>query len=61
VITVASDVVRYEERKRNDGMMKQKVEEQNIASIKMLKRRMKLNTENYKNKQSEAKKICRAI
>jgi hypothetical protein len=37
-----------------------KVEEQNKASIKTLKR-MKLNTENYKNKQSEAKKICRAI
>jgi hypothetical protein len=34
------------------------VEEQNKATIKMLRRRMKMNTENYKNKHSEAKKIC---
>ena len=37
------------------------MEEQNKATTKMLKRRMKINTENYRNKQSEAKKICTAI
>jgi len=37
------------------------VEEQNKATIKMLKMMMKINTENYRNKQSEAIKICTAI
>ena len=34
------------------------MEEQNKATIKMLKMMMKMNTENYKNKQSEAKQNC---
>jgi hypothetical protein len=47
---VASDMVRYEERKKRNGWYDEvKVEEQNKARIKML-RRMKRNTENYKNK-----------
>ena len=50
VTMVASDMVRYEERKKRNGWYDEvKVEEQNKARIKML-RRMKRNTENYKNK-----------
>ena len=37
-----------------------KVEEINKAQIKMLVRRTRMNTENYKNKPREAKKMCRA-
>ena len=36
-----------------------KVEERNKALNKTLNTRMKMNTENYKNKRRKAKKICR--
>jgi hypothetical protein len=63
VTMVASEVVGYEEgKKRNDWYDEDfqiKVEGRNQAQIKMLNR-MRMNTENYKNKQREAKKMCRA-
>jgi hypothetical protein len=47
---VASEVVEYEERKkRNDWYVEEyqiKVEERNKVQIKMLNRRMRMNTEN---------------
>jgi len=64
VTTIARKVVGYEERRRRndwyDEECQVKVEERNKAQIKMLNRRMRLNTENYKNKRREAKKMCRA-
>ena len=62
VTMVANVVVGYEERKkRNDWYDEEcqiKVEERNKAWIKILNRRMRMNTENYKNKRKEAKKMC---
>ena len=50
VTMVASEVVEYEERKkRNDWYVEEyqiKVEERNKVQIKMLNRRMRMNTEN---------------
>jgi hypothetical protein len=64
VPTVASKVVGYEERKKRNGWYDKdchiKMEERNRAQIKMLNRRMRMNTKNYKNKRMEAKKMCRA-
>jgi len=49
---VASEVVGYEQRKkRNDWYDEEcqiKVEERNKAQIKVLNRRMRMSTENYK-------------
>lgn len=64
VTTVASEVVGYEERKkRNDWYDEEcqiKVEERNKVQIKMLNRTMRMDTENNRNRQREAKKMCRA-
>ena len=51
--TVVSELVGYEERKKrndlNDEESQIKVEGRNKARIKMLNRRTRINTENYKN------------
>jgi hypothetical protein len=63
VTVVASEVVGYEEmKKRNDWYdeeYKIKMEERNKASVKIQNKKTRLNPENYKYKQREAKKICR--
>jgi hypothetical protein len=49
-------------KKRNDLYDEKcqiKVEEGNRVRIKMLNRRTRMNTENYKNKRKEAKKMCK--
>ena len=60
VTAVLSEVVGYEERKKRNGWYEKecsiKVEERNRARIKMLNKRTRMNTENYKNKRREAKK-----
>jgi hypothetical protein len=60
---VAIEVGGYEERKKRknwyDKKWKTKVEVRNRTQIKMLNKRMKMNTENYKTKGREAKKMCR--
>jgi len=61
VITIVSEVVDYEERKKRNGWYEKechiKVEERNRARIKMLSKRTRMNTEHYKNKRREAKKV----
>jgi len=49
-------------KKRNDLYDEEcqiKVEEINKVRIKMLSTRTRMNTENYKNKRREAKKMCK--
>jgi len=49
-------------KKRNDLYDEKcqiKMEEGNKVRIKMLNRRTRMNTENYKNKRKEAKKMCK--
>jgi len=61
---VASEVVKYEQRKkRNDWYDEEcqiKVEKRNKAQIKVLNRRMRMSTENYNYRGRESKKICTA-
>ena len=50
-------------KRRNDRYDEEcqiNVEEISKAQIKMLDRRTRMNTENYKNKQRETNKMCRA-
>lgn len=60
VVSEVSEVVGYEEKKKRNGCYDEecqiKVEERNRARIKMLNKRTRMNTENYKNKRREAKK-----
>jgi len=64
VTMVASKVAGYGERKkRNDCYDEEcqiKVGERNRSQIKMLNRRIRMNTTNYKNKRREAMKMCTA-
>lgn len=61
---VASEVVGCEQRKkRNDWYDEEcqiQVEERNKAQIKVLNRRMRMSTDNYKYRGRESKKICTA-
>jgi hypothetical protein len=61
---VVREVDGYEERKERkdwcDKERQMKAEEINKARNKMLYRRTRINTDNYKNKRMEAKKINRA-
>jgi len=60
VTTVVSEVVGYEDRKKRNGWYDEechmKVEERKRARIKLLNKRTRVNTEDYKNKRREAKK-----
>jgi len=59
VVSEVSEVVGYEERKKRNGWYDEenhvKAEKRNRARTKMLNKRMRVNTENYKNKRREAK------
>jgi hypothetical protein len=59
VVSKVSEVVGYEERKKRNGWYDEechvKMEGRNRARIKMLNKRTRVNNENYKNKQREAK------
>jgi hypothetical protein len=61
---VASEVVGYEQRKKRndwyDEEYKIKVGERNKAQIKVLNRRMRMSTDNYKYRGRESKKMCTA-
>jgi hypothetical protein len=55
---VTSEMVWYESRKKEEGCQI-KVEVRNKAKIEMLNGRTRMNSENYKNKQRQANKMCR--
>jgi hypothetical protein len=63
VTTVVSEGVGHKERKKRNDLYDEecqiKIEERNKVRIKMLNRRTRMNTENYKNKRREARKCVK--
>jgi hypothetical protein len=60
--SVASEVVGCEQRKKKNDWYDEecqiKVEERNRAQIKVLHKRIRMSTENYKYRGRESKKMC---